>query len=122
MRKRQLRVHYNLQRCRVSSTPKHGEACWTLRDSRRVVGYRSRLLLSDVTFVVQPGGLRRVRAKKQRAVIAYAKGTQGCNVAGGRWQPLRFNPFRDTSFVAGRTPVSRARCVRFEGRKAHVLV
>jgi len=116
-----LHVHYNLQRCRVGSKPKPDEACWTIRDGKHVHGYTSKLLLGNVTFVVQPGGLRSVRAKGQRAVIAYAKGTAGCGDVRGRWTKLRFNPFRDDQFQAGGRAVTAARCVRFEGRRAYVL-
>jgi hypothetical protein len=115
------KVHYNLQRCRVGSKPKPGEACWSVHDGAQVAGYASKFALHDVKFVVQPGGLQSVRKKGQRAVIAYVKGEVGCPLRGGSWAELRFNPFRDDTFRADGHPVKAARCVRFEGRKAYVL-
>jgi len=116
-----VRVHYNLQRCRAS-TPTPGEACWVTRDARRVTGYHRQLTVRAAQFIVQPGGLKRVRQRQQRAVIAYIKGDVGRCPVRGRWQRVRFNPFTDQAFQADGRPVSRARCVRFRGRVAEALV
>jgi len=122
MAKRTTRVHYNLQRCPVSKTPKSGEACWVKRDAKRVTGYSSNLTLHNAKFVVQPGGLKRVRQKKQRSVIAYVKGAVGSCPVTGRWQRVRFNPFRDKAFTVNGKAVASARCVRFRGRDAEALL
>jgi hypothetical protein len=122
MARRTTRVHYNLQRCRVGSAPKPGEACWVKRDAKRVTGYTNDLTLHDVKFVVQPGGLKRVRAKKQRSVIAYVKGAIGSCPVAGRWQRVRFNPFQDKAFMVDGKAVASARCVRFRGREAEALL
>jgi hypothetical protein len=122
MAKRTTRVHYNLQRCPVSKTPKSGETCWVKRNARRVTGYSKDLTLHNATFVVQPGGLKRVRAKKQRAVIAYVKGDVDSCPVKGRWQRVRFNPFRDKAFKVNGKAVKSARCVRFRGREAEALL
>lgn len=116
-----VRVHYNLQRCRAS-TPTPGEACWVTRDARRVTGYHRRLTVRDVQFVVQPGGLKRVRQQQQRAVIAYIKGDVGRCPVRGRWQRVRFDPFTHQAFQIDGRPIQAAQCVRFRGRVAEALV
>lgn len=92
-----------------------------MRDSKRVTGYASTLTLRDARFVVQPGGLQRIRKSGQRAVIAYVKGDVGACPVRGRWQQVKFNPFRDRNFKISGKAVERARCVRFRGRKAEAL-
>jgi hypothetical protein len=116
-----VRVHYNLQRCR-GSAPTPGERCWVTRDARRVTGYHRTLTLRAAQFIVQPGGLRRVRKQGQRAVIAYIKGAPGRCPARGTWQRVRFDPFTHQAFQVDGRPIQQAQCVRFRGRVAEALV
>ncbi len=103
--------------------------CWTVRRgvSGRVIAHTDRVLLEDVEFVVQPGGLRRIRQKGRREVIAYARGTivpfrdSGAPKRG--WRDVTFNPFRDDTFVVRDSgePVRRAAWGAFVGTHASVL-
>lgn len=62
----EARVHFNLHR---------GDFAVILLPGARVCAYVDDITLADVTFVVQAGGLQRVRLEGRRQVIAYARGT-----------------------------------------------
>jgi hypothetical protein len=117
-----VKVHYNLHRCPVGRDPGPGEACWVIRKGSTVAGYAPAVLLRDAEFTVQPGGLQRIRQKKSREVIAYAKGTIASPTAAPRsgWVPVCFNPYRNETFVHCKTgkPIRRARYAQFVGRSA----
>jgi hypothetical protein len=121
-------VHYNLHRCRVGTKPKKGESCFVVRQKGRVAGYVPSIAVEDAEFVVQPGGLKSIRKKGSRAVIAYVKGTgrdPGASdikrkIANGKAVPVCFNPFKNDSFVNCKTgkPVKKAKVALFSGRTA----
>lgn len=121
-------VHYNLHRCPVGSKPKRDEACFVVRRKGRVAGYVPSIALEAAKFVVQPGGLKRIRKKGSREVIAYATG-RGVDpndpdvrraIRSGEAVPVCFNPYKHDSFVDCRTqrPIKKARLAYFAGRSA----
>tara|TARA_R110002020_G_scaffold131844_1_gene294599 strand:+ start:62 stop:463 length:402 start_codon:yes stop_codon:yes gene_type:complete len=77
--------------------------CWSIRDAKtkKVVEHLRQLVLTDVTFVVQPAGNARVRREKRKNVHAWAKGTLIDYYAGSwpRWEEVTYNPYKHTSFV-----------------------
>ena len=105
-----VRVHYNLHRGDFSVIdPRIG----------RVVANVSEITLTDATFRVQPGGLRTMRERKQRAVCAYAIGYVA-EVEGSRdltgYDRVTFNPWRADTFTRDGAPVHAAPQVTFRDR------
>lgn len=47
---------------------------WSIRIQRRVVRRLPDIVLVDVTFVVRPAGVARIRLRRQREVVAWASG------------------------------------------------
>jgi hypothetical protein len=94
----------------------------------RVVGKAYQVLLRDVTFRVQPGGLRRVRETGEREVHAYARGTLAATEAAPvRDDPaavrVRYNPFRFDGFVRADTEeiLAGADALAIEGKCAWAI-
>lgn len=121
-------VHYNLHRCKVGSAPTKDESCFVVRQKGKVMGYVPSIAIENADFKVQPGGLKAIRAKKQRAVIAYIQGTGRDpnaadikrKIASGQAVPVCFNPFRNESFVNCETgkPIRKAKVALLSGRTA----
>ena len=60
----------------------------------------SDITLSDVTFAVQPAGLRRFRETGQKNVHAFIRGTMEDNPKRlGSWRIARYNPKVNDTFV-----------------------
>jgi hypothetical protein len=110
---KRVRVHYHLRRKDFSVVD---------RSTGRVAANVDNITLADVDFKVQPGGLRRIRARGQREVIAYALGTiAAVNEPAprmGRPNVVTFNPYRADTFTReDGTPVHHADLVTFaDGR------
>ncbi|KQT80916.1 hypothetical protein ASG51_21200 [Methylobacterium sp. Leaf465] len=88
---------------------------WSLRDSGRVVGHRDALALRDVEFRVSTAGCARIRARRQREVVAYARGVL---VESGAVPPgahrVRFHPYGPPAFTLDDgSPISAAALVVF---------
>lgn len=109
-----VRSHFNLHRLDYSIvSPATG----------RVIASADTLTLANVTFRVQPGGLRRIRAKGQREVCAYCVGTLVATDAAPcleGWRRITFNPHRTDTFVYADTgePAHSAELVVLSGRYA----
>jgi hypothetical protein len=95
----------------------------------RVIGKADTVVLQDVTFRVNPGGLRRVREEGVRAVHAYARGTVvSGDAASVRDHPdairVRYNPFQFDSFVRADTeaPIAAAAVLAIDGKEAFALL
>lgn len=99
-----VKVHKNLNR-----------GCWSVTRPGERVAHVEAAALSGVRFVVQAGGLARVRATQVRAVHAYATGTEAVAPADllGLTE-VTYNPFRADTFTTrdGR-PVTSAALVVF---------
>lgn len=94
-----------------------------------VVGKADAVVMREVTFRVQPAGLRRTRESRVRNVHAYARGcVAGDDVASVRDHPdavrVRYNPHRWDSFVRADTeaPVWSAAALAIEGKTAYALL
>jgi hypothetical protein len=105
-----VRVHVNLHKGNLSVV-----------DPRisRVIASVDDITLTDVSFRVQPGGLRRIREQRQRTVCAYAVGTVAAvnsepDVTGHR--RVTFNPFTGDTFMCGDQPIHAAPEVVFRAR------
>ncbi|TXN41707.1 hypothetical protein FV232_17145 [Methylobacterium sp. WL30] len=74
-------------------------ACWSVRVKNRVVGHVPALVLRDVAFIVSLPGVRRIRLRQAREVIAYARGVPSeSGLPNGALQ-VRFCPYRSTDFT-----------------------
>lgn len=108
--------------------------CTSLRaitgpDTGRVVGKADAVVMTDVTFRVQPGGLRRARESGVRNVHAYARGqVAGDDIAWVRDHPrairVRYNPHRWESFVRADTEeaVWSAAALAIDGKTAYAIL
>ena len=100
-----VRVHYNLHK-----------KCLSVQDkkTRRVIAHRDAIVLSDVEFKVSQPGLKRVRERKRKEVIAVIEGTfvgPSVDMCSGEWHQVYFNPYVVDTFVSGETPVHSAETV-----------
>lgn len=115
-------IHYNLNQCRRDTPPSPGEACWAVKAGGKVVGYAPEVTINDVSLLAQPKGVLRIRARGQRQVVAWAKGTLQGASRSGDCLPLTINPFKDRGFVVldgkRRRQVDHAAKVIFKGRRA----
>ncbi|MCJ2040853.1 hypothetical protein MKK55_18140 [Methylobacterium sp. J-059] len=89
-------------------------ACWSVRVKNRVVGHVPSLVLRDVRFVVSLAGVRRIRLRQAREVIAYARGVPAeSGLPIGALQ-VRFCPYRSTDFtLPDGAPIRAAALVHF---------
>ena len=82
----------------------------------RVIGHEDRLLIENVSFVVQPAGRERVLREQRKNVHAFVRGD--CYVGTALYSAggvrVRYNPYESASFVEceGGHPVDSARAVR----------
>lgn len=85
----------------------------SVRLAGKVIAYGNTVLVTDVAFRVQPAGVKRIRARGQREVIAYARGDAQI-VPDDTLIPadavrVCFNPFKHEQFVLeDGTPVTAA--------------
>lgn len=94
----------------------------------RVVAKPTYSVVRGVTFRVQAGTLATIRAKRVRAVCAYARGqaaestpAEVAEVA-ARGQRVHFNPFRaDTFTLDDGTPVVAADILAIDHKQAYVV-
>lgn len=89
---------------------------WSLREGGRVVAHEPRVMLLDVSLVVLPGAVTRVRVRRQREVCAWADGQRVIAGPGGGGFRLLFDPYRWATFVLAEdeTPVTGCRVLRLE--------
>lgn len=88
---------------------------WSIRESGRVVGSASTLWLRDVRFVVSAAGVARIRARRQREVVAYARGVlaKSAGVPDGAMR-VRFDPYVAFTFsLPDGSPIAAAALVSF---------
>lgn len=100
-----VRVHYNLHK-----------KCLSVQDkrTRRVIAHREAIVLSDVKFKVSQSGLKRVRERKCKEVIAVVEGTlvgPSETMDSGNWYQVYFNPYKVDTFVSGDDPITSAETV-----------
>lgn len=88
--------------------------CVSVRAGTKVIGYVQNVAVRDVVFRVRPAGVTRIRARGQREVIAYARGTvtsvdESTFSLPANAVPVHFNPFLHETFVLDDgTPVHSA--------------
>lgn len=109
-----VRVHVNLHKGNLSVIDP-----WV----GRVIANVEDITITGVAFRVQPGGLRRIREQRQRAVCAYAMGTVAAvnsnpDVTGHR--RVSFNPFTSDTFTCEGQPIHTAPEVVFRARAGWV--
>ncbi len=83
---------------------------WSIREGGRVVEHRGSLALRNVSFHVSAAGVDRIRARRQREVVAYVRGVLAESgpvpVAAQR---VRFDPYRVPAFLLpDGSPISAA--------------
>ena len=73
---------------------------YSIRQNGRVIGHEAALCLVEVTLVVKPGAIARIRRSGQREVCAWATGQRAfVRSEAGDEEYLSFNPFRDDAFL-----------------------
>lgn len=107
--------------------------CTSLRsisgpDRGLVVAKAAQVVIGDVAFRVQAGGLRRVRDSGVREVHAYARGRlTGCDAATVRDSPeavrVSYNPFKADHFVRADTgqALTGAETLAIDGKAAYAV-
>lgn len=79
--------------------------CVSVREGGKVTARVQNVLVRDVEFRVKPAGVLRIRARGQREVVAYAKGTveymsdDTPAPLPANAQRVCFNPFQHDTFV-----------------------
>jgi len=88
---------------------------WSIREGGRVVGHRDSLALRDVTFRVSAAGVARIRQRRQREVVAYARGVRAeSGPVPAAAQRIRFDPYRGASFtLPDSSPIAAAAVALF---------
>jgi hypothetical protein len=90
-------------------------APWSIRERGRVVGHRDSLAVRDVAFHVSAAGVARIRARRQREVVAFARGViaESVGVPNGALR-IRFDPYRAPAFLLpDGSPIAAAALVLF---------
>lgn len=72
---------------------------WSIRVGRRVVEHRKAVTLADVAFVVSLAGVRRIRLRQSREVVAHARGVLVESPVAPAGQRVRFDPYRSDHFT-----------------------
>ncbi|MCJ2006744.1 hypothetical protein [Methylobacterium sp. J-092] len=72
---------------------------FSIREGGRVVGHRQAVMLRDVTFIVSAAGVRRVRSRGQREVVAFARGVLSESPLAEQAVRVRFDPYRAADFT-----------------------
>lgn len=87
---------------------------FSIREGGRVVGHRQALVLRDVTFRVSEAGVRRIRSRLQREVVAHARGVLWESPRSAQALRVRFDPYRAFDFTLDDgSPISGAAVVHF---------
>lgn len=84
------------------------------KKTRRVITHCDFIHLDNVKFIVSQAGLKRVRRRKRKSVIAFVEGDYS-NTGHGekvidnpKWERVYFNPFRVDHFMVGALPIHEA--------------
>lgn len=88
---------------------------WSIREGGRVVGHQDALMLRDVEFRVSAAGVARIQARRQREVVAHARGVlvESEPVPPGALR-VRFDPYRAAAFtLPDGTAIAAAALVAF---------
>jgi hypothetical protein len=89
---RKVYVYYNLH-----------HSCWSIKDYKtgKVIAHRKKVFLKDVEYRVRQGGNKRVRNEGHKNVHAFVIGTIVSTDRSVKYKrsPIKYNPFRFTSFV-----------------------
>jgi hypothetical protein len=81
---------------------------WSLlsRATGRIEAHPTEIIMADPKLVVQPAGVKRVRAEKRKHVHAYVRGRalsdtecKSFNLADYTWTRITYNPYKHTTFV-----------------------
>lgn len=83
------------------------------------VFYTSLFYAQDVTFSVQPAGLRKFRESGQKNVHAYVRGTITSDWSPQNWREVKYDPRSNDTFVDAELgfPVHRASRVYHDGAR-----
>lgn len=105
--------------------------CISVRPTNFRVHYSGTLALSDVTFAVQPAGLRKFRTTGQKNVHAFVRGTVvaeygnqvDAKLKGGYMREAYYNPNLVDQFVDRQTgkPLTKARAAYMVGNKVYYI-
>lgn len=94
--------------------------CWSVMQGGLVVAHTQHVALRDVRLVVGQKSRATVVRKGKRGFHAYAKGYL-CDAPTGKAKPLSYNPFKNTSFMVGGKPASKAQFALFNSDGSFVL-
>ena len=94
---------------------------WSVREKGKVIAHMGTVVLSDVTFRVQPAGRERVRREGKKNVHAFASGTYTPAIEGRakKGRQITYNPYKYDSFVYSDdlTPVHHSAKIVLQNRK-----
>ncbi|WP_449818017.1 hypothetical protein [Methylobacterium flocculans] len=88
--------------------------CWSVRVRNWVVGHVPSLTLRDVRFIVSLPGVRRIRERQAREVVALARGVPAESGLPEGALRVRFDPYRSDEFtLPDGSPIRAAASVSF---------
>lgn len=100
------------QKVKVYRNLKHGRRAkplYSVQQNGKVVARLHSLALVDVKLVVNQAGRNRVILEKRKNVHAFVIGTFVCTpFEGNLATPCGYNPYKNSTFVVGETPVLKA--------------
>tara|TARA_R100000458_G_scaffold16764_1_gene14416 strand:- start:690 stop:1064 length:375 start_codon:yes stop_codon:yes gene_type:complete len=111
-----VRVHKNLNNGKWSISariPKKGF---------QVVAHLDTVTLLNVTPKISQAGIKRIRTKKVRAVVAYLEGTFTFNNVSALSIGVFFNPYKNTHFVSTRGEFTTANLAHFAPNSSHFTI
>nr|USU31531.1 hypothetical protein NG677_19755 [Methylobacterium sp. OTU13CASTA1] len=89
------------------------KACWSVREGGIVVAHVDAACMRQVSFHVSEAARQRAIRLRQRAVLAWARGTLFEAPLQGSSERIRFNPFDGAHFEMGDFIVTEASLVHF---------
>ncbi len=87
--------------------------CWSVREGGLVVAHVDATCMRQVSFHVSEAARQRAIRLRQRAVMAWAKGTLFEAPLQGSSELITFDPFDGPDFMRGDWPVREASLVHF---------
>lgn len=88
--------------------------CFSVRQAGRVIGHVPSLVMRDVAFVVSLAGVRRIRLRQAREVVAIARGVPAESGLPDGAIRVRFDPYRSSDFTLDDgSPIRAAAVVAF---------
>lgn len=100
---------------------------WSLRQKGKVIAHMGTVVLSDVTFRVQPAGRERVRREGKKNVHAFAQGNYEMSHSYKDYtigRRITYNPYKNDTFVYADdlTPVTHSDRILLQNKRIWELI